>query len=463
MNSSAPSPRLPSAGPRHNLPLPNELILKIFHELVLETGSSASLAPSLSTCVAFHNILVGEPELWTRLCADMTTANLSGSKSDISSFWPHLQTAIRLSQNHPISLVVNLATDHPLQSMITRDHLWALTFAVLCSRRTHERCEELIVRCSNWSNMCDFMQPLVHRIRNFPHLRRLELQYVPSPPFPESHPGGDEYFVSLLDASYPIYVDDVEAKRRYNDRTFPNLRQVVLCNIASNFDSFAATRLTSFRFENPLGSLSQIQHEEVQHMLMINSDTLTTVELGLWGVGWVQESYATSERYTLSVLEELKVSIPAYRDFGLFVETLDLPSLKRLGITDDCHRSNVDGNQIADLGSRTNCLEAYMSMMELWPLHQVTHLALTSVVIYEMEGNRVSLLQPSHEREEIWEEGLPLATQFFYKFSSLQQLEVEDVDMTTEVAMTVPPRIYNPTTGTFYGVVLLFPLLRRLG
>ncbi|KAF9255898.1 hypothetical protein L218DRAFT_966841 [Marasmius fiardii PR-910] len=197
---------------------------------------------------------------------------------------------------------------------------------------------------------------------------------------------------------------------------------------------------------------------------MLNSNTLTVLDLGLWGIGSVLNGFS-AERYTLPVLEELKLTINFYRDFVVFVQKIDLPSLKRLSILDDYNLylnwSPLHRPTISNRNFPTDCLEGYTAMMDFWPLEQVTELALKFIILHEMEGNRISRLRPSHKEQELWEGGYPLATRFFYRFSSVRSLVLQGVDATTSDAIWVPPRRYNPALGTFDDVVPLFPSCPR--
>ncbi|KAG7090474.1 hypothetical protein E1B28_009588 [Marasmius oreades] len=464
--SPAPLPSFTNV-PRNILHLPTELILRIFLDLLLETGSSASLVPCLFTCATFYNILIGEPVLWTRLCANIDTVNLSPDRRNIRSYWPRLHVALRLSQTLPFSFVIDLDTDHPDLTRIAPEHLYALTFAILESDQAFMRCQELIIRSSEWQNMCDIMEPLTSAISVFPVLERIELLFVPPLPTPNKHPAGDRYFLSLLDADAAendvVLADEL---KEYSEQNLPNLREVVLHAIPFDWQTFSPAQLISLQVLNIPGPEFQPSCGELKQVLLLNSTTLTRLTLGTWAVAAIRVGMV-QQRYTLPVLTELRFTIKNYLDFVGLVETLNVPNLKRLAIKDDCHRFHclekaVEVGEFTPAAAnqlRRISLDGYAVMMNYWPLEQVTDLDLCCVIFYEMDGNLISLLRPSYDKEETWEGGLPLATRFFYKFSSLVSLELWKVDATTLEAINFPPRRYNASTGLFDDILPVFPLL----
>ncbi|KAJ8089254.1 hypothetical protein PM082_014502 [Marasmius tenuissimus] len=440
---------------------PPEIFVEIFYLVVQDTGSSTSLFPFLQTCTDFRDIIIGEPKLWTYLRADFETINFAIPPQPLRNpafLWPLLYSMLRLSGQRPFNLCIYLRDSLDLDDLerlptVTPAHLHTLTVNFLCTNDAFRRCRSLVVTCTRWKDMVDIMLPLANEFGELSSLEQVDFRWIPDIGFNNyAHPANSHPIATPLDG--PSSLRDVLTRYRYGISYLPRLKHITLDGIPFGWDTICACNLTTLRLINLADRSFQPSHKKFRDVLMMSAETLTTLELGCWGLP--STTLLEPQPFVLPALRDLEFFVRNYYDFRGLARVLRLPSLTKLSFYDYQERQlrNFSGtndvvNQEAEVAKRV-CLEAYATMTENWPLDRVTELEITGADLYETASNRVSLLEPSRHLQETWEPyGIPIASRFFGRFSSLVSLKLPGADETAVMAAKFAPRRWNIETGEF--------------
>ncbi|KAK1217835.1 hypothetical protein PQX77_019508 [Marasmius sp. AFHP31] len=438
---------------------PHEILVEIFYLVVQDTGSSTSLFAILHTCTDFRNIVIGEPKLWAYLRADFETINFATPTQPLNpvTLWPLLYAMLPLSGERPFNLSIDLVArnldSYEYLHNITLAHLHTLVVNFLWTNDAFRRCREIVVNCTRWEDIVDIMLPLAHEFDELSGLKGVDFRWTPWIGFNSAlHPANENPIPTPLDG--PSDLSNTLARYRYGSSHLPQLKHVTLDGIPFGWDTICASNLTTLRLVNLAGPSFQPAHRDLRRVLVMSSETLTTLELGWWGLPYTTAQEPRS--LTLPALRELKFFVRNYYDFHGFAKVLRLPSLTKLSFYDHLKGlfpSMFDVHDMAqqEMGAKMRiCSDAYGMMAENWSLNRVTELEIINAVFYETANNRVSLLEQSRRKQETWEpHGIPIASRFFGCFSSLMLLRLPGADETAVTAAKFAPRRWNAETGEF--------------
>ncbi|KAL0572859.1 hypothetical protein V5O48_009108 [Marasmius crinis-equi] len=347
--------------------LPPELLLMIFRELLEVMNTSLSLISSALVCHTWNACLRSDSSLWTRLLIDLPTLEAHPGDVGLQGLASSVKLALDYSQGRPLTLTVNLVyPDGESSSATGHDDLSLTTSTTKILDYTLERCHELTVSCSLWSDM-ELLAGAVEK-RPLPFLQSFHIAYQPSgfEAFSEPHalplwrPGG----ISPLLVEPPRQITSV----------LPSLKQVVIDNLTHEWGLFSLTSLTSLHFRN-IPDHNSPTYGEFRAILEASRDTLTSLELSSLSLKDIQ---FVGGRFTLPNLTTLLVSFADPRDLMWIAQTLDPPSLKTLTVDDHTVK-----NQCEERRRRT--VESFREVMRCFPLENVETLVLKDVELYELE------------------------------------------------------------------------------
>ncbi|ESK88066.1 hypothetical protein Moror_10765 [Moniliophthora roreri MCA 2997] len=442
--------------------LPDELRLKVFRELVATSGSSAALLPPAGACRALRGFLVGEASLWTCVRVDSSLIDLGvnvldavGHPSGPGAVWPGVALLLHYSANRPLSLTITTLG-------VTINHINIL---IELLRTSFARCRSLVIHCFFWEHLVNIMSFLDDKVLGMNLLEFCDIQYFSSSP---------EFQTQTQLLNYPTTPGEIpnspfHCSKRYPKREktmFPALKTLRLQSFPHRWHRFYPHSLTSLS----LGTLSQSDRpswRNLKNILLGSRHTL--VDLELTAVAAPKMRGRASERYTLTKLTRLRIGFTDPKELILLAASIDLPKLDSLSIEDigrriaqtECGHDSFFPDKEQFKTIQRDTLAGFEAVATYWPVQNITTLVMSHIAMYEMKGNMVSQLVEDHHTREDWEKnGIPFASEFFYKFKALTRLDLYHPDESTLMAAIYAPRYYDQASGSMKPLAPLFPLMK---
>ncbi|KAL0574616.1 hypothetical protein V5O48_007342 [Marasmius crinis-equi] len=465
---------VPMSNPESNAPnpcilqLPYEIKRQIFADLVDKTGSSASLLAPAASCRVFYDLLLQECSLWTKVMVDPTSLNSNSYPTTIidtspdfsasRNVWPGLHTILTRSGDRPVSLGITLA--HGVH--ISPTHISVLMHLL---RGSIDRLRDLDVRCAAWEHISVILEYLSKR--EMPLLEQFRVQYAPG-----SEQRDNPLVHTLVENSAPsplVFARDQIGDIEVNcTPVLPSLTNLHLDGIPQRWTAFFPGSLSFLCLRNcPIGH--RISCRDLSQILFANRNTLRVLQLGIGAL-----PHETGEPITLPLLTGLWIDFFHPAEIHNLVEMLELPKLQTLAIRDGWNRTKgalfmletglITEDEVVVIHEQI--VWAYSRMSQRWPLDRVVHLMLADVVFYETVDNPVSSLESSYHEKITWKKrGIPLASRFFYRLSSLRRLYLVSPDETTLQAIQSPPLRYDEESDAFESLHPWLPSLQscRIG
>ncbi|KAK7047161.1 hypothetical protein VNI00_006827 [Paramarasmius palmivorus] len=462
MNVSPQHPLPIDSAPPHILRLPDELQLHIFATMVKTTQSSFSLLPSLRTCRAFRRLLEGEPSLWTLVRIDSTSFIIRSrilSEPGFSLVVPGVGRILELSGEQELSLTINLLSHDDRMRQLSLTPVMSIL-----REKCFFRCKSITVRCSDFDHLFDISQNLIADEEDdyFPllSLKSLVFWFTSPPGYQLDHPdGSDSEFWTPIEGWDCCSVPKLTA---YGKATIPLLQSVIFHGVPLDYRCFCATRLTSLAISGVFKRSHPLTRSELRFALELNQRTLSTLHLGAGAIQTAKEWPEKRLPLSLPALTGLSIDYLHPDELRWAAENLHIPRLKGLVI-----RNFVKCNPELDAATRDGMcwrhplaegtLRAYVSAMDYWPLHQVTHLHMRYASIPDQ---RIAQLESHFEGREPWAEGTPTSSNFFYQFVSLRVLELYKPDNGVLTTLKYPARHIEVGQGQRIRIQFFPSLLR---